>query len=98
MFMHRFYLQLSIHIRLHINRKFDMFMTSDNHIMGLTCLFKNSLTELISKFWLNNNCCLITIGISTVAVIKNSEQSFNIFDVHSSDLHGMLPFTWEMYF
>ena len=34
-------------------------------------------------------CCLITIGINTVAVIKNSEQSFNIFDAHSSDLHGI---------
>ena len=29
------------------------------------------------------------IGINTVAVIKNSEQSFKIFDAHSRDLHGM---------
>ena len=31
----------------------------------------------------------VTIGINTVAVIKNSEQSLKIFDVHSRDLHGM---------
>ena len=31
----------------------------------------------------------VTIGINTVAVIKNSEQSFKIFDAHSRDLHGM---------
>ena len=27
------------------------------------------------------------IGINTVAVIKNSEQSFKIFDAYSRDLH-----------
>ena len=27
--------------------------------------------------------------INTVTVIKNSEQSFKIFDAHSRDLHGM---------
>ena len=31
----------------------------------------------------------VTIGINTVAVIKNSEQSLKIFYVHSRDLHGM---------
>ena len=50
---------------------------------------QNSLTEVFSNFLLNCNCCLITTGINTVAVIKNSKQSFNIFDAHSSDLHGM---------
>ena len=29
------------------------------------------------------------IGINAVAVIKNSEQSFKIFDAHSKDLNGM---------
>ena len=32
---------------------------------------------------------MITFGINTVAVIKNLEQSFIIFDAHSSDLQGM---------
>ena len=32
---------------------------------------------------------MLTIGINTVAVSKNSEQSFKIFDAHSRDLHGM---------
>ena len=49
----------------------------------------NSLTELFSNCQLNYNCCLLTTGINTVAVIKNSEQSFKIFDAHSRDLHGM---------
>ena len=50
---------------------------------------QNSLTEVFSNFLLNYNCCLIAIGINAVAVIKNSEQSFNIFDAHCSDLHGI---------
>ena len=50
---------------------------------------QNSLTEVFSNFLLNCNCCLIAIGINAVAVIKNSEQSFNIFDAHCSDLHGI---------
>ena len=29
-----------IHIRMNINRKFDKFMTSNNHIIGYTRLFK----------------------------------------------------------
>ena len=32
---------------------------------------------------------MITFGIDTVAIIRNLEQSFNIFDAYSSDLHGM---------
>lgn len=53
---------------------------------------QNSPTEVFSNFRLKYNecnCCLITIGINTVAVIKNSQQSFNMFDAHSSDLLGM---------
>ena len=47
----------------------------------------NSLTEVFSNFRLNYNCCLITIGINAVAVMKNSEQSF--IYTPFSDLHGM---------
>ena len=50
---------------------------------------QNSLTEVFSNCQLNYNCCLLMTGINTVAVIKNSEQSFKIFDAHSRDLHGM---------
>ena len=31
----------------------------------------------------------VTIGINTVAVFKNSEQTFQIFDSHSRNLDGM---------
>ena len=48
-----------------------------------------SQTEVFSNCQLNYKCCLLMIGINTVAVIKNSEQSFKIFDAHSRDLHGM---------
>ena len=64
----------------------NLFMTSNN---GPYMSLHNSLTELFSNCQLNYNCCLLTIGINTVAVIKNSEQSFKIFDAHSRDLHGM---------
>ena len=55
---------------------------------------QNSLTEVVSNCQLNYNCCLLTIGINTGAVIKNSEQSSKIFDAHSRDLHGM-PYSFE---
>ena len=61
-------------------------MTSNN---GSYMSLQIFLTEVFSNFRLNYNCCLITIGINTVAVIRNSEQSFKIFDAHSRDLHGM---------
>ena len=50
---------------------------------------QNSLTEVFSNCQLNYKCCLLTIGINTFAVIKNSEQSFKIFDAHFRDLHRM---------
>ena len=56
--------------------------------MGHTCLFK-ILWQVFSNCQLNYNCCLLMTRINTVAVIKNSEQSFKIFDAHSRDLHGM---------
>ena len=61
-------------------------MTSNN---GPYMSLQNSLTEVFSNCRLNYNCCLLTIGINTVGVIKNSEKSFKIFDAHSRDLHGM---------
>ena len=64
----------------------SLFMTSNN---GPYMSLQNSLTEVFSNCQLNYNCCLLKIGINTVAVIKNSEQSFKIFDTHSRDLHGM---------
>ena len=50
---------------------------------------QNSLTEVFLNCQPNYNCCLLTIGINTVAVIKDSKQSFKIFYAHSRDLHGM---------
>ena len=64
-----------------------LFLTSNN---GPYKTLKNSLTEVFSSCQLNyNNCCLLTIGINTVAAFKDSEQSFKIFGAHSRDLHGM---------
>ena len=64
----------------------SLFMASNN---GPYMSLQNSLTEVFSNFHLNYNCCLLTIGINTVAVIKNSEQSFKIFDAHSRDFYEM---------
>ena len=62
----------------------SVFMTSnDGPFMSL----QNSLQEVFSQQ--NYNCCLLTIGINTVAIFKTSQQSFKIFDSHSRDLHGM---------
>ena len=65
----------------------SLFLTSNN---GPYMTLQNSLTEAFSNCQLNYNCRLLTIiGINTVAVLKDSEQSFKIFDAHSRDLHGM---------
>jgi len=45
--------------------------------------------EVFSNSGLNYNCCLLTVGINTVAVFKNFEQSFKIFASHSKDFCGM---------
>ena len=65
----------------------SFFLTSNN---GPYMTLQNSLTEVFSNCQLKYNCCLLTIGINTVAVFKDSEQSFKIiFVAHSRDLHGM---------
>ena len=64
----------------------SLFMTSN---IGPYMSVRNSLLEVFSNSQLNYNCCLLTIGIDTVAVFKISEQSFQIFDSHSRDLYGM---------
>ncbi|XP_015750599.1 PREDICTED: uncharacterized protein LOC107330504 [Acropora digitifera] len=69
----------------------SLFLTSNN---GPYMTLQNSLTEVFSNCQLKYNniyCCLlaIIIGINTVAVFKDSEQSFKIFVAHSRDLHGM---------
>lgn len=64
----------------------SLFLTSNN---GPYMTLQNSLTEVFSNCQLKYNCCLLTIGINTVAVFKDSEQSFKIFVAHSRDLHGM---------
>ena len=64
----------------------SLFMTSNN---GPYMSLQNSLTEVFSNCQLNYKCCLLTIGINNFAVIKNSDQSFNIFDAHFRDLHRM---------
>ena len=64
----------------------SLFMTSNN---GPYMSLQNSLMEVFSNCRLNYHCCLSTVGINTVAVFKNSEQSFKIFDSHSKDFYGM---------
>ena len=64
----------------------SLFMTSNN---GPYMSLQNSLMEVFSNSGLNYHCCLLTVGNNTVAVFKNSEQSFKIFDSHSKDFYGM---------
>ena len=64
----------------------SLFMTSNN---GPYMSLQNSLMEVFSNCRLNYHCCSLTFGINTVAVFKNSEQSFKIFDSHSKDFYGM---------
>ena len=64
----------------------SLFMTSNN---GPYMSLQNSLMEVFLNCRLNYHCCLLTVGINTVAVFKNSEQSFKIFDSHSKDFYGM---------
>ena len=64
----------------------SLFMTSN---IGPYMSLRNSLLEVFSNSQRNYSCCLLTIGSNTVAVFKNSEQSFQIFDSHSRDLYGM---------
>ena len=45
--------------------------------MSLIIALKNGLYTSPQKY------CLLTIGINTVAMIKNLEQNFKIFDAHS---------------
>ena len=64
----------------------SLFMTSNlDPFMSL----RNSFLELFSNSQRSYNCFLLAIGINTVAVFKNSEQSFQTFDSHSRDLYGM---------
>ena len=62
----------------------SLFLTSNN---GPFMTLQNAFTELFSQQ--NYNCCLLTIGINAVAVFRNPQHSFKIFDSHSRDLHGM---------
>ena len=64
----------------------SLFLTSNN---GPYMTLQNSLTEVFSNCQLKYNCRLLTISINTVAVFKDSEQSFKIFVANSRDLHGM---------
>ena len=77
-----FTLQQSVYITI-------QWVTNWKSIMAHTCLFKIKFTdEVFSNSGLNYNCCLLTVGINTVAVFKNSEQSFKIFDSHWKDFYG----------
>ena len=71
----------------------SLFMTSNN---GPYMSLQNSLTEVFSNCQLNYNCCLLMIGLNTVAVIKNSEQSF--FWCSFQGFAWDAPLIWEMYF
>ena len=59
-------------------------MTSN---IGPYMSLRNSPLDALSNSQQNYNCCLLTIGINTLTVFKNSEQNFQIFD--SRDLYGM---------
>ena len=65
----------------------SLFITSNN---GPYMSIQNPLTEVFSNCQLNYSCCLLTIGINTVAVIKNSEQSFKIFDARVWDQNSKI--------
>ena len=56
---------------------------TSNH--GPNMSHEDSLRDVFSNY----SCYLLTIGIGTVAVLKNSERSFQIFDSHSKYLLGM---------
>ena len=78
------YLTKCIHCQYSESFTRNLFMTSD--IGPYTRMFlRNSLLEVFLDSQQNYNCFL-TIGINTVAVFKNSEQTF---DSHSRDLYGM---------
>ena len=62
----------------------SLFLTSNS---GPFMTLQNDIRELYSQQ--NYNCCLLTIGISAVAIFRNSQQSFKIFDSHLRDFHGM---------
>ena len=64
----------------------SLFMSSNS---GTYMSLRNSLLEVFSNSRRNYTCCLLTVGINTVAVFKNSEQNFKIFDSHLKDLYGM---------
>ena len=62
-----------------INRKFDKFMTSNNHIIGHTRLFKILWQKCFQiNFLLNNNCCLIPLESIQLhwLGIKNKDLTF----------------------
>ena len=64
---------------------------SDSLTGRLFMTLQNSLVEVFSssRVRLNYNCCLLTAGISAVALFKSSEQSFKIFNSHAKDFYGM---------
>ena len=70
-----------LYIRMDINRKFDKFMTSNNHIPVIVHarLFKNLWQKYFQiNFLLNNNCCLIPLELIQLQWlrIKNKALTF----------------------
>ena len=62
-----------------INRKFDKFMKTNNHIIGHTRLFKILWQKCFQiNFLLNNNCCLIPLKSIQLhwLRIKNKDLTF----------------------
>ena len=64
----------------------DLFMTTTN--LPYFSL-ENAVNNLFLYSELNYQHCLLTIECNTVAIFKNSEGNFNIFDSHSRDSYGI---------
>ena len=77
-------------------------MTSSWHQIiynGPYMSLQNSLTEVFSNFRLNYNCCLLTIGINTVAVMQRIQNKaltvLCSFQWFARDAHLFEKCTWR---
>ena len=77
---------------MNINKKFDKFMTSNNHNWPYTSL-QNSLAEVFSNFLLNNNCCLIPLELIQLQWLR-IQHFWCSFLWFAWDT----PFIWELHF
>ena len=64
----------------------DVFITCNDEPFST---LENAFDKIFSYSELNYNYALLTIGCNTVAIFKEYELMFKIFDSHSRDLYGM---------